>query len=99
MLNDMVGWIGDLEHDQQTYFLSHARDQANTLAMSVPEWILRYGIDWGADRLDACMTDVMSTASRLESPPLVSYLDERHRQSSQQWAGLKVSLASLAALG
>jgi hypothetical protein len=99
MLNDMVGWIGDLEHDQRTYFLSHARNNANTLAMSVPEWILRYGIDWGADRLEASMAAVTSTASRLESPPLVSYLDQRQRQSGEQWTRLKVSLASLAGLG
>jgi hypothetical protein len=99
MLNDMVGWIGDFEHDQQTYFLSHARNRANTLAMSLPEWILRYGIDWGAERLEASMAAVRGTASRLDSPPLVSYLDQRQRQSDQQWAKLKVSLATLPALG
>jgi hypothetical protein len=93
MRNDIAGWIGDFAGGRASYFLSRARSQAETLRISVPEWVLRYGIDWGAEQLDLSMADVLVAASALDSAPLVTYLDRRRQSSAQEWARLKASLA------
>lgn len=98
MRNDIAGWIGDLAAGRASYFLSRAQSQAETLQISVPDWVLRYGIDWGAEQLDQSMADLLVAASALDSAPLVTYLERRRQSSAQEWARLKVSLASVVPL-
>ena len=95
MRNDITGWIGDLAAGRASFFLSRARSEAETLDISVPEWVLRYGIDWGAEQLDQSMADLVVAASALDSAPLVTYLDRRRQASAQERARLKVSLAGV----
>jgi hypothetical protein len=93
MRNDMLDWYRDLAQGRRTYFLAEAARQAP--ALSAAEWVLSDGLPWGVARLDDWMAQLLDTAAGLGCPPLVTYLEGRHRAATQQWDGLAQDLEAI----
>jgi len=97
MLNDVLDWSRDLDHQRHTYFLSEAiRRKERT--ESVAEWVIRDGLSWGRGELDQWADELAARARELGSPDLVGYVERRRRAAADHWEQLTPSLASLARL-
>jgi hypothetical protein len=94
MLNDVLDWSRDLDHQRPTYFLSEARRRKDRTA-SVAEWVVRDGLRWGTLQLDQWADELACGAQELGSPPLVTYLERRRRAADQHWQKLTSSLEPL----
>lgn len=78
MQNDLYDWHRDLHHDTPTYFLLEAnRRKAN--GESVVDWVVREGLAWGNQVLQAWMDELKITGAALNSPDVIAYLDLRER--------------------
>ncbi|MEO7203668.1 MAG: hypothetical protein ABIZ52_01510 [Candidatus Limnocylindrales bacterium] len=97
MLNDMVGWNGDLDAGRTTYFLSQARASTRSTD-SIAEWVVGEGLSWGRSQLRAWMDKLAVAARGLECPPLVAYVAERQTAIEVEWQRLIPDLAALSRL-
>jgi hypothetical protein len=82
MANDYFGWHKDQGLDLKTFFLSEGRRRMHS-GESDLAWFLREGFDWGAQKLDQWMLELMRLAKPLDCPPLEEYLEIRralHRE-------------------
>ena len=93
MRNDVLGWASDSNRGQATYFLSEAARRAP--AEPVVQWLARDGFAWARKRLDVWMDDLLAAATRLGSPALVAYLEQRRVATSTAWEQTAADLAAL----
>jgi hypothetical protein len=94
MLNDVLDWSRDLDHQRSTYFLSEALRQKGSHE-SVAEWVIHDGLKWGTLQLDQWADDLASSGQVLGCPSLVTYLARMRRAAAEQWGELGLSLRSL----
>lgn len=83
MWNDLFTWLRDVRTQTRTYFLSEAerRKQPGEL---VTEWMIREGLDWGSQVLEAWMHELVAASKNMGSEDLVAYLDSRSTILQQQ---------------
>jgi hypothetical protein len=94
MLNDIQGWTRDLQSGHRTYFLCQAERRAGSRD-AVATWIVDEGLAWGLKELDAWMEQLLIAAQRLDSPPLVAYLNGRQRAIETEWQRLQPEFEAL----
>jgi hypothetical protein len=94
MFNDVTGWHRDLGQGARTYFLSEADRRGVPVAL-VAEWVTAEGLAWGVSELEMWMADLLASASKLDCPPLVSYVEWRRDAFNREWAVVAPGLAAL----
>lgn len=83
MLNDVFDWRKDLEHGNNSYFLSEARHRAQP-GEGTAEWVIREGFRWGIESLEDRMEGLQATAVELHSPGLRVYLRQRKARLNER---------------
>lgn len=83
MADDMRDWAEDLENGTATYFLTEAT-RRRPRRMSMSEWALMEGLEWGLGLLDTWMKQMRQMASRMGSPELETYLAMRESRLYEQ---------------
>jgi len=76
MLNDTFDWFKDLQNGAGTFFLSEARRRKRP-DESVTEWVIREGLEWAIETLQAWMSELQMLAKGLENPAIVQHLSAR----------------------
>ena len=97
MYNDVFGWLGDLQNQTPTYFLSEAqrRKQPNE---SVAGWVAREGFAWAADLLKMWLAELQAIAATLNSRDVEAYLAFREALFQKHSAEIQTRLVQLATL-
>ncbi|MEM7343717.1 MAG: hypothetical protein AAF485_05705 [Chloroflexota bacterium] len=99
MINDLFDWHKDLQHQNQTYFLSEAQRQTNeTDPKIITQWILDEGFTWGTTLIETWLNTLKQQAELLRSESLQNYLHERETLLLEQKEGVEKGLKSLAKL-
>jgi hypothetical protein len=96
-LNDLFDWQRDDRRGGCTYFLSQAARQRRP-DESVAGWVIREGFEWGIGQLQGWMAALKKQAARLDSPPLLAYLETRDLMLHQQVKAVRPGLQNLARL-
>lgn len=97
MQQDLFDWHKDLAQQKRTYFLSEA-EMRRSPEEPIAGWILREGLEWGTETLQAWMEEIITLARGLSCPPLVHYLEQRQAILIEQMAQMRAGLQLLSAL-
>lgn len=81
--NDLRDWQKDLRYRHRTYFLWYSESRRRK-SESIESWIIREGIRWGIERLEAWGAECVSIAAKLECPELQGFLASRERAISSE---------------
>jgi hypothetical protein len=94
MLNDVLDWSRDLDHQRHTYFLSEASRRRGP-TVSVAEWVVGEGLKWGSQQVERWADELAAGAQELGSPALVRYLEQRRTAADVHWRSLIANLEPL----
>jgi hypothetical protein len=94
MVNDTLGWTGDLARARPTYLLSEARRRRPGAPAA---WIIGPGLEWAHDRIERWMEELLAVADTLAAPPVRSYLEARRLDLDEQWAAMMQTVGTIRA--
>lgn len=93
MRDDIVDWSEDFESGHATWILGEALAR-KAHDETVPVWMGRNGLAWGAEVMTGWMREIKAVASGLNSPELTVYLEAREATFARQMSA-KIRLAAL----
>jgi hypothetical protein len=97
MMNDLFDWRKDMDHCNQTFFLSEAR-RRKAEDEPVDAWVIREGFAWGCDILHTWMDELKERVQHLPSAGLLAYLEAREALLSEREAKIQAGFQTMARL-
>jgi hypothetical protein len=96
--DDLLDWPADLARAKaSTYFLSEGQRRKRRRE-TVPEWVAREGLAWGASLCFEWLDELEALAKKLRSPPLTRVLRSRRVGLEKYLFEMQTSLGELAPL-
>lgn len=93
MLNDLMGWHKDWQHQHRTYLLSEA-ERRKAPSEAATAWIIRDGIDWGLSRVEGWL-DEAAGAAPLANADALAFVNNRLATLSDLRAKLEPGLQAV----